>query len=247
MLNTTALISKFSEALCYLGIASKEEKVFTLLEYFKELWQWNALFNLVGEKTFEQLYLNQGIDCLAIFATEINLEKQSVIDLGSGGGLPGVVLKIWEPSLRVSLVESNRKKVNFLNHIVKKFLLSDVKIFEDRIETLAHIPNLRESFSLVVAKALAPMSVLVEYALPFLLPKGLFVAYKGKEGERELWEAREAICLLGGKEKAVYKYIIPFSALVKRSLIIIEKTSTTPFRYPRKVGIPSKYPLPKWR
>ena len=162
--------------------------------------------------------------------------------MGTGAGFPGVPLKIMFPSLDISLIDSIGKKTGFLNHLLSRLNLSGVKVFTDRAEQLAHDPNMRERFDFVLARAVARMPVLLEYTLPFCAVGGKVVAWKHGGIEEELSESVNASRLLGGSEHTVCDVNLT-SLQDNRILVIVEKTSLSPVRYPRKAGLAKKSPI----
>jgi len=163
-----------------------------------------------------------------------------VIDIGTGAGIPGLPLKIMRPDLAVTLLEAIGKKVRFLEEIVQQLDLKDVQVLHGRAEELARDPAYRETFALALARAVAPLRILVELALPFVRPGGYLAAPKGSGAQREVREASVALRLCGGEIAAVQHLDVPDTA---PTLVLIRKIGETPNAYPRRPGIPSKRPL----
>ena len=207
--------------------------------YLKELLEWNKKFNLTAITDPKEIRIKHFEDSLTILQT-IKLTNQSVIDVGTGAGFPGIPLKIVCPEIKLTLLEATQKKVEFLKHIVSVLSLQDVGIISGRAEEIAK--GKRESFDIAVSRAVAKLKVLCEYCLPFVKIGGMFIAYKEKEIEKEVEEAQKAIQILGGRLKEIKKVQIPSSDIV-RSLVIIEKMSPTPPRFPRRAGMAKKKPL----
>jgi 16S rRNA (guanine527-N7)-methyltransferase len=164
------------------------------------------------------------------------------IDIGSGAGFPGIPLKIYCPQMRIVLVEATGKKVDFCRHVIAHLALRDIEAIHSRAEDLAHDPDHREQYDLVFARAVADMSVLAEYTLPFCRIGGLVIAQKGARAREEAQAAEHAINLLGGRVQRA----IPIELLglaETRHLVVIAKVARTPPRYPRRPGMPSKRPL----
>jgi 16S rRNA (guanine527-N7)-methyltransferase len=164
---------------------------------------------------------------------------RTLVDVGSGAGLPGLPLKIARPDLRVTLVEANKDKAAFLVHACAALGLEGVTVVARRAEEAARNPELREAFDVAVARALAPMPVLIELCLPFVKVGGRFLAQK--TGRADVASAENAIALLGGRVAAIHD--APSAARVLGTVVEIEKVTTTPATYPRRVGVPSKKPL----
>ncbi|MEE8637698.1 MAG: 16S rRNA (guanine(527)-N(7))-methyltransferase RsmG [Candidatus Margulisiibacteriota bacterium] len=207
--------------------------------YLKELLAWNKKFNLTAITDPEEIRIKHFEDSLTILQT-IKLTNQSVIDVGTGAGFPGIPLKIVCPELKLTLLEATQKKVEFLKHIVSVLNLQDVEIFWERAEEI--VKNKRESFDIALSRAVAKLNVLCEYCLPLVKIGGMFIAYKEKEIEKEVEESKNAIHILGGKIKEIKKVKLPNSDII-RSLVIIEKISPTPPRFPRRAGMAKKKPL----
>lgn len=207
--------------------------------YLKELLAWNKKYNLTAITDPEEIRIKHFEDSLALLQA-IQLTNQSVIDVGTGAGFPGIPLKIVCPGIKLTLLEATKKKVEFLKHIVSALNLADVEIIRGRAEEIAK--GKRETFDIVVSRAVAKLNVLCEYCLPFVKIGGMFVAYKEKKVEEEVAKASKAIEILGGRLKEIKKVKLPNSDIV-RSLVIIEKTSPTPSNFPRRAGMAKKRPL----
>lgn len=207
--------------------------------YLKELLAWNKKFNLTAITDPKEIRIKHFEDSLSLLQA-IPLKEQSVIDVGTGAGFPGIPLKIVCPEIKLTLLEATQKKVEFLKHIVSVLNFQDVEIFWERAEEI--VKNKRESFDIALSRAVAKLNVLCEYCLPFVKIGGMFIAYKEKEIEKEVEEAKNAIHILGGKLKEIKKVKLPGSEIV-RSLVIIEKVSPTPTQYPRRAGMAKKRPL----
>lgn len=254
--------SLFKEGLSSLGLEIKEEKLRDFLIYLKELKEWNKRLNLTSITCEEDIVVKHFIDSLScvlcfpyILAQKIrkdlNLSKRLnkfkpyiVLDVGSGAGFPGLPLKIYASGIKLTLLDSSRKKILFLNHICKKLQLKDVLIVQNRAEVCGRDPKYREKYEIVVSRAVGKLSFLVEYCLPFVKIDGIMIAQKGQDVKEELAEAEKAINLLGGRVKEVKRISLKSKRLeLKRSLIVIEKISPAPEKYPRKPGIPRKRPI----
>jgi 16S rRNA (guanine527-N7)-methyltransferase len=162
-----------------------------------------------------------------------------MLDVGAGGGLPGVPIKIAWPDVRVTLLESKAKKAQFMQRVIDELHLDGAGVLEGRAETLGHHPSHRESYDAVVARAVAPLPVLLEYTLPFVRAGGVLAAIKGSSAQRELAESKTAFAELG----ATLTETASVAETASQTILIIEKRAATPERYPRRPGIPSKRPL----
>ena len=163
-----------------------------------------------------------------------------IIDLGTGAGFPGIPLKIAFPEIEITLVDSLNKRIHFIEEVIEELGLTSIYAVHARAEELARNSEYREKFNLCVSRAVANLSTLEEYCLPFVHIGGKFISYKSGEIEEEVQESKKACFLLGGKLKEVYKFDLEES---KRSFVVVEKVKTTPKTYPRKAGTPSKMPL----
>lgn len=208
-------------------------------EYLKALLEWNKKFNLTSITDPEEIRLKHFEDSLSIIQT-IELTDQSIIDIGAGAGFPGIPLKIKCAQIQLTLVEATRKKIEFLRHIVNKLDLKNVEIVWGRAEEVAK--EKREQYDIAVSRAVAKLNVLSELCLPFVKVGGIFIAYKEKKIEDEVKASENAIKILGGKLKEIKKVTLPNSDII-RSLVIIEKISPTPEKYPRRPGMAKKRPL----
>jgi 16S rRNA (guanine527-N7)-methyltransferase len=168
-------------------------------------------------------------------------QGKRVLDIGSGAGLPGLPLKIGWPGLRMTLLEATAKKCRFLEMMVAELALEGIDVVEGRAEEVAREPSQRETYSLVVARAMAPLPVLLEYALPFLQEGGHLAANKGSAARREIEDSEAALRELGGVLEEAAPFYPP--EVIGQTVIIVRKTGATPERYPRRTGIPSKRPL----
>ncbi|MBU1026272.1 MAG: 16S rRNA (guanine(527)-N(7))-methyltransferase RsmG [Candidatus Margulisbacteria bacterium] len=211
--------------------------------YLKELLEWNKKFNLTAITDPEEVKVKHFEDSLSILRA-IQLTHESVVDIGSGAGFPGIPLKINCPGIKLTLIEAKEKKVNFLKHIVSLLELNNTEILWGRSEELLKQKQkkLREHFDVALARAIAELPILVEYALPFVKIGGIFIAMKSKGVEAEVKTAEKAIKTLGGRLKNIQEVRLP-SLEIPRALVIIEKVSVTPSKFPRRPGMAAKKPL----
>ena len=232
-----------------LGIELHEEHLKAFEIYYRELVAWNEKFNMTAITDYDQVQIKHFLDSLTCVLADEELTRAMrqqpgvrVIDVGAGAGFPGLPLKIVCPGLRLTLSEATGKKVGFLEHIVGRLELEGVEVIKGRAEELGRDVVHREGYDLALARAVAELPVLVEYALPFCKLGGLFVAQKGAEGESEAKAAEGSIAALGGVLRRIVHLELPHLA-EPRSLVVIEKIAPTPEKYPRRPGIPSKRPL----
>ncbi len=225
-----------------LGIELNTEQIELFQTYLAELKSWNKKVNLTSVTTDNKIISKHFLDSISCFVSKRIRPSSKVVDLGAGAGLPGVPLKIACPPLYLTLIDSSKKKSNFLKFLVKKLNLDNTQVICQRVEEFAKESSNRESYDIVVARAVSPLPVLLEYSLPLLKLGGALVAQKGKEGERELEQGAKAASLLGGKIEKVQRVDVPFLG-GERHLVIVEKQSATPWNFPRRTGVPSKKPL----
>ena len=224
-----------------LGIHLTETQTQQFVRYYAELARWNERANLTAITDWEAVQSRHFLDSLsAIQALPAEMLKSaSFIDVGSGGGFPGVPLKLAFPGMRGTLLDSTAKKTAFLAHACEE--LEDMSVRTGRAETLAHENGLRESFDIAFARAVAEVAALAELTLPFVRVGGLVVLHKKADITDELGRAEYAIETLGGNLRDVLP--VTLSGLEDRALVVLEKRRPTPTRYPRRPGMPVKRPL----
>ena len=212
-------------------------------QYYRILVDANKRFNLTSITEPQEVLIKHFLDSLMLLSL-FPLQAEKILDVGSGAGLPGVPLKIARPRLFLTLLDSLQKRVKFLQQLTKQLQLDQVECYHGRAENLGQKDPWRENYDFVLARAVARLNVLTELCLPFVRVGGYFVAYKGPEGERELQEAEYAITELGGEKGKIWHYELPQKMGI-RTLLVIKKIKSTPIKYPRKAGLPSKRPLVK--
>ncbi|MCD8300769.1 MAG: 16S rRNA (guanine(527)-N(7))-methyltransferase RsmG [Clostridiales bacterium] len=232
----------FYEGLNALGISLSDAQMEQFLLYYNLLVEKNKVMNLTAIINFDSVVRKHFIDSLCLVKAMPDLGSMKVLDLGTGAGFPGVPLKIMFPDIELMLLDSTKKKLRFLDIVIEKLNLSKSSTIHGRAEDIAKIPEYREQFDLCVSRAVADLSVLVEYSLPFVKVGGTFVAYKSDDIVEELDIASTAINLLGGKTDRVLKFTLP-GGDDGRSLICIGKRNTSPDAYPRKPGVAPREPL----
>ncbi len=222
-----------------IDITDEMEKGFSL--YFDKLIKWNERINLTAITDERDVVIKHFIDSLTIIKYLPDGVK-SLIDVGTGAGFPGVPVKIIKRNISLTLLDSLEKRIRFLNELVSEIHLTDVNIIHGRAEDLARNPQHREAYDVGTARAVASLTVLSEYILPFIKPGGLFIAMKGSEVKRELDDAQKAISILGGRLESVENFLLP-SQNIERNIILIKKFRQTPTQYPRKSGKPTRSPI----
>ena len=213
--------------------------------YYQELIDWNQRMNLTTITDYEEVQIKHFLDSLTVtlaFKPPIANTDLYIIDVGTGAGMPGLPLKILFPEIKLVLLESTTKKTVFLHHLYPKLELDNVEIVVGRAEEVAHLPQYREKFNIVLSRGVAPLPTLVELTPPFCAIGGSFIAQKKGATALETSHADKAIELMGGKLREM-KEIGLEEFTDGRQLIIIDKISSTPQQYPRRPGIPAKRPL----
>lgn len=219
-----------------------EEKYDQFLKYKDLLKDWNEKVNLTAITEDEQIIKKHFIDSMKIFQFEPLKKAKKVIDIGTGGGFPGIPMKIMVPEMEITLLDSLKKRINVLQDILKKIGIKDVSTIHGRAEDYAQTPQYREKFDAVVSRAVANLASLSEFCLPYVKVGGYFVAMKGPAVDDEVTTAKKAISILGGELKEVIEVEIEGSDL-NHNLVIIKKVKNTPKQYPRKAGTATKNPL----
>lgn len=225
------------------GLALTPDQLEAFECYYQQLMVWNERASLTAITDYEEVQVKHFLDSLSCLQVLPDLASDvRCIDIGTGAGLPGLPLRIACPQMRLTLLEATRKKVLFLEHMVKELGLRDVQVIRGRAEELGRQAGHREVYDVALARAVAELSVLLEYALPLLKLEGIFVAQKGGDIEHEVEAAAPAMNLLGGRLKEVWEVQL-LGLEFSRHLVVVEKIAWTPHKYPRRPGIPAKRPL----
>ena len=225
-----------------LGISLTEQQSEQLYEYYRLLVEWNSFMNLTGITEFSEVVQKHFVDSLSIVKVKNMNDVDNLIDVGTGAGFPGLPLKIVFPHLKVTLLDSLNKRIDFLNAVIEKTGLTGIETIHGRAEDFAKPGLKREIYDLCVSRAVANLATLSEYCLPYVKIGGEFISYKSGEVADELQDAKSAVFLLGGKVESCENFDLPGSD-IHRSLVRIKKVGGCPKKYPRKAGIPSKVPL----
>lgn len=222
-------------------LSSTQAEKFDL--FLRELLEWNQKFNLTAIRDVDGILIKHFLDSLSVvMAFPEDWKPQSMIDIGTGAGLPGIPLKIIYPKSRLTLVESIKKKAGFCEHMVEVLGLTDVIVSSARAEEIGQDPTHREQYDLALARAVAKTPVLVEYLLPLIKVGGLVVMQKSASAKEEVDASRNAIRLMGGKLISILPVKLP-GIEDERYLVVLEKTKPTPDEFPRRVGVPAKSPI----
>lgn len=204
--------------------------------------EWNQKINITSIEDDEEIYLKHFIDSLLLLNGDSGSESKRIIDVGTGGGFPGLPLKIVKDNYKVTLLDSLRKRIDFLSQVVSALNLKDVDLIHGRAEDFGQNKEYREKYDICVSRAVAPLNVLCEYCLPFVKVGGYFASYKSDNISQEISDSDTAIKKLGGKIKKIIEINLPGTDIM-RKIVIIEKVEKTNKKYPRKAGKPSKDPI----
>ena len=225
-----------------LGIALNDTQKQQFIAFYEYLAEKNKVMNLTGITEFDEFIDKHYIDSLSIVNAVDMHQVQSAIDVGTGAGFPGIPLKIAFPHLKITLLDSLNKRINFLNEVVETLGLENVETCHGRAEDFGHRKEYREQYDLCTSRAVANLSTLSEYCVPFVKIGGQFVSYKSGNVDNELRESEKAIRILGGEIGKVCSFVLPETDFA-RTLVPIKKIKSTGKKYPRKAGTPSKEPL----
>lgn len=224
-----------------LGVELPGKALDLIALHYEQLLNWKDRFGLTSLSREDDILRELFVDSMASLSRIGQEASGKLLDIGSGAGFPGVPIAILRPQLKIFLLDSQKKKGMFLSMLCQKLGLEGVSILVGRAEDLARDPALRESFDFVMAKAVAPLRILLEISLPFLLPGGRLIAHKGPKVENELKECASAMRMLGGSLLECANYRI--GAERERTLVVVEKSGATPPVYPRRVGTLKNKPL----
>lgn len=233
-------LEQFRMGLQKLHVELSQEQTEQFLRYYELLIEKNKVMNLTAITEFDEVIEKHFLDSLALNLVYDIKKEVSILDLGTGAGFPGIPLKIAFPKLKLVLADSLNKRIRFLDEVIEELKLKDITAVHARAEELGRNREYRESFDLCVSRAVANLSSLSEYCLPFVKPGGSFISYKSGEVEQEAAGAKKAVAVLGGEIREIYKFEINEQ---KRSFVIIDKKKATPKAYPRKAGTPAREPL----
>ena len=224
------------------GLEFTEKKYEQFMQYKDLIKEWNEKVNLTAIKEDEEIVKKHFIDSMKVFKFNELKNAKDVIDIGTGGGFPGIPMKIIKPEINIVLLDSLNKRINFLNEVIRELGLENIKAIHGRAEDYAQEVQYREKFDVAVSRAVANLTVLSEFCIPYVKVGGYFVAMKGPAVEEEIKQSQNAIRMLGGKIEHIEKVQIEDSDL-NHNLVIISKIAQTHKKYPRKAGMVTKNPL----
>ena len=225
-----------------LGIELAQQQKDQYIQYYEYLIEKNKVMNLTGITEFQEVLTKHFLDSLSCVKAVDMTKVKTIIDIGTGAGFPGIPLKIAFPHLEACLLDSLKKRVNFLEETFTLLGFTNIKAIHGRAEEYARNKEYREKYDLCVSRAVSGLATLSEYCLPYVKVGGLFVSYKSGSVKEEAEAAEKAVKILGGKIRDIQYFDLPGSE-IGRSLVIIEKVKNTPGKYPRKAGTPLREPL----
>lgn len=233
-------VVQIKDAFSKIDLTLNDKQAEQFLRYYELLIQKNQVMNLTSITEFDDVVLKHFLDSLMI--CKIQKPEGSLIDVGAGAGFPGIPLKIMYPNLKVVLLDSINKRVQFLNEVIQELGLENIKAIHGRAEDFAKQKIYREQFDCCVSRAVANLSSLAEYCIPFVKIGGYFIPYKSGKIQEELDSGKKAINILGGTVEIVKEFELPETD-ISRCLLYIRKIENTPQKYPRKAGMPTKEPI----
>lgn len=223
------------------GVNCSDRQLDQLIRFYEMLIEKNKVMNLTAITDFDEVAIKHFADSLVI-GRVIDPSGKRIIDIGTGAGFPGIPLKIMYPDIRITLLDSLNKRLVFLNEVIAELGLTDIVTIHARAEEAAAKKEYREQFDIAVSRAVANLSTLVEYCLPFVSVNGSFISYKGEKSGAELAEAAKAIKVLGGEHVTTEEFVLS-GTNYSRALIRIDKIDQSPSKYPRSGGKPSSNPI----
>lgn len=235
-------VEDFKDTLLKGNIKLTDRQLEQFARYYEMLVEWNENVNLTAITDKNEVYLKHFYDSVTPALYDDFTNVNTICDVGAGAGFPSLPLKICYPHLKVTIIDSLQKRIHFLEQLVDQLQLTNVYLVHSRAEDAGQDRKYREQFDIVTARAVARMSVLSEYCLPFSKKAGYFIALKGSNASEELFDAENAIKTLGGKVSKIESFYLPKEES-ERSLIWIKKIKNTPKKYPRQAGTPNRNPI----
>lgn len=226
----------------FFGIILSDHQLSQFYKYYEMLIEWNEKMNLTAITEFEEVIKKHFLDSLSIGCILKQDSSISILDIGTGAGFPGIPIKIAFPDTEITLMDSLNKRVNFLNEVIDTLGLEKIEALHGRAEDFAKKGMLRETFDICVSRAVANLSSLSEFCLPYVKAGGIFISYKSEKAMEEIDLSKNAVSILGGGNISCDTFLLPGTDF-SRTLVKIEKIKETPAKYPRKAGTPVKQPL----
>ena len=239
MADKTGILEKLSSDI---GYHLLDQQMNQFNDFYEMLVEKNKVMNLTAITEYDEVVLKHFIDSIVIYKRISEDNVESIMDVGTGAGFPGIPLKILFPEIRLTLLDSLNKRILFLNEVIHNLGLENIECIHGRAEDIGHLPEYREQYDLTVSRAVANLSSLSEYCIPFVRVGGKFISYKSGNIDDELNDAKTAIHLMGSGIEDVEKYTLPDSDM-QRSIVVIRKEKKLSNKYPRKAGMPAKQPL----
>lgn len=225
-----------------LGISLNDQQLSLFRQYYEMLIEKNKVMNLTAITEWDEVVDKHFIDSICLIQAVDLSGTKKVLDLGCGAGFPGIPLKIVFPKLEIVLLDSLKKRILFLDEVIEKLDLKGIRAIHGRAEDYAKKEEYREQFDYCVSRAVANLTTLSEYCIPYVKVGGKFISYKSGKVKEELKEIKKAMFLLGGKVEDVVVFSLPETE-IERDFVVIGKEKKTPKKYPRKAGLPGKEPL----
>ncbi|PLR78304.1 16S rRNA (guanine(527)-N(7))-methyltransferase RsmG [Bacillus sp. V3-13] len=233
---------QFQKTLAEKGVNLSQHQLDQYEKYYGVLVEWNEKMNLTAITDKQEVYLKHFFDSISASFYVDFTEPLHICDVGAGAGFPSIPIKIAFPHLNVTIVDSLNKRITFLQHLAQVLNLTDVRFIHDRAETFGQNREHREAYDIVMARAVARLSVLSELCLPLVKVGGTFIAMKAASANDELEAGQKALAILGGKLKDIHSFLLPVEGS-ERNILVINKEKQTPKKYPRKPGTPNKTPI----
>lgn len=232
-----------SEGLSSWNIDITENQQNNFKIYMDTLLEYNKVMNLTAIQDPEEIYTKHFLDSLScLLVDELKTEGLKAIDVGTGAGFPSIPIKIMRPDIKMTMLDSLNKRINFLKEVGARVGLDNAEYLHSRAEDAGSNPKYREQYDIVLSRAVASLPVLLEYCSPFLKKGGYFICQKGPAAKSEVEQAKKALAVLGCSLEYIKEIDIPYTDL-NHNILVIKKISNTPKNYPRKAGKPSKEPL----
>lgn len=235
-------LDEFKEKASNIDVSLNTEQLKCFSKFMDFMIEWNDRVRLTSITEEEEVIDKHFIDSLTALKPQVIKNNHKILDLGTGGGFPGIPLKIINPTIDLTMLDSRLKKIEYLQEVINVFSFENTVAIHGRAEDYGQLPEYREAFDIVVSRAVANLTVLSEYCLPFVKKGGYFIAMKGTKSDEEINEAKNAIKKLGGSIEEVLEFKLPATDY-DRSIILIKKVNKTPKKYPRNPGKPKKSPI----